>query len=128
MKAIRTLVLAAALSAGTIVVAAPAASAVEPTNPVAAVQQRVDDKVKHITAHLAQMRTKIAANARFTPAQKAQLLAGMNAVEAAALAAQREIRLDKTMAEINADRPLLTALREKRAKLREDLAAARAAS
>ncbi|GAB1639744.1 hypothetical protein [Krasilnikovia sp. MM14-A1259] len=97
-----------------------------PQHTVAEVQAKVNAKVAHIVSHLAVLRPRVAANKRYTVAQKTLLDADIVAVLNAAVAARTKIDSDTTMDQIRADRPLLVALHDKRIKLKTDLAAARA--
>ncbi|BFU45672.1 hypothetical protein [Krasilnikovia sp. MM14-A1004] len=129
MNSIRYVVLSivatGAVSATAITPAAAAPPQRLPHHTVAEIQQHVNEKVAHIVSHLAVLRPRVAANKRFTAAQKSLLDADIVALLNASVAARTKIDSDTTMDQIRADRPLLVAVHDKRIKLRADLAAAR---
>ncbi|GAB1646439.1 hypothetical protein [Krasilnikovia sp. MM14-A1259] len=129
MKTIRyvvsSIVAAGAVSASAISPAAAAPPQKLPHHTVAEIQQHVNEKVAHIVSRLAVLRPRVAANKRYTAAQKSLLDADIVALLNAAVAARQKIDADTTMDQIRADRPLLVALHDKRVKLRSDLTAAR---
>jgi hypothetical protein len=134
VKPIRHLVVSIAVVAGavfataTAAAASPATTASASTTPrtVAEAKQHVAQQSAHILAHLAELRPRVAANKRFTAAEKTLLNADMAALQTATTAAGKKIAADTTLAQIRADRPLLAAVLAKRIKLQTDLAAARA--